>query len=135
MLGIGLVESKLYEQALPYFDNASKIAAATPDAGYPFITNEQRVTALIGLRKLDAAQHIDDDILARAERDKRLVHQAFALDLAAGIARARGDKKGSVTILEKLIALSQAQGFARELAVLLCHGHRDALRPRHITLI
>jgi hypothetical protein len=35
MLGIGLVESKLYDQALPYFDNASKIAAATPDAGYP----------------------------------------------------------------------------------------------------
>lgn len=116
MLGIGLVESKLYDQALPYFDNASKIAAATPDAGYPFNTNEPRVTALIGLHQLDAAQHIDDEIMARAEREQRLVHQAVALDLAAGIARAHGDQKGSVTILEKLIALSQAQGFARELA-------------------
>ena len=41
-LGVGLVESKLYDQALPYFENASKIAAATPDAGFPFNTNEQR---------------------------------------------------------------------------------------------
>jgi hypothetical protein len=46
-LGTGLVESKLYDQAIPYFDNASKVAAAAPDAGFPFNTNEQRVTALM----------------------------------------------------------------------------------------
>jgi CHAT domain-containing protein len=115
-LGIGLVESKLYDQALPYFDNASKIAAATPGAGFPFNTNEQRVTALIGLRQLDAAQRLDDDIMAKAQQEKRLLHQSVALYLAAGIARARGDRKGTVTILEKLVALSQRQGFNKELA-------------------
>jgi CHAT domain-containing protein len=115
-LGVGLVESKLYDQALPYFDNASKIAAATPDAGFPFNTNEQRVTALIGLHQLDAAQHLDDDIMAKAEQQKRLLHQSVALDLAAGIARARGDRNSAVTILEKQVALSQRQGLNRELA-------------------
>lgn len=115
-LGIGLVESKLYDQALPYFDSASKIAAATPDAGFPFNTNEQRVTALIGLRQLDAAQHLDDDILARAQQEKKLLHQSVALYLAAEIARARGDQKGTVTTLEKVVALSQRQGFNKELA-------------------
>jgi CHAT domain-containing protein len=115
-LGVGLVESKLYDQALPYFDNASKIAAVTPDAGFPFNTNEQKVTALIGLHQLDAAQRLDDDILARAEQEKRLLHQSVALYLAAGIARARGDRNGAVTILEKQVALSQRQGLNREVA-------------------
>ena len=44
------------------------------------------------------------------------MHQSVALYLAAGIARARGDRKGTVAILEKLVALSQRQGFNRELA-------------------
>ena len=80
----------MYDQALPYFENASKIAAATPDAGFPFTTNEQRVTALIGLRQLDAAQRLDDEIMARAEQENRLLHQSVALYLAAGIARSAG---------------------------------------------
>ncbi len=115
-LGTGLVESKLYEQALPYFENASKIAAATPDAGFPFNTDEQRVTALIGLRQFDAAKRLDDEIMARAQQENRLLHQALALDLAAGIARGRGDRPRAIDLLERTAALSKAQGFARELA-------------------
>jgi CHAT domain-containing protein len=115
-LGIGLVESRLYDQALPYFDGASKIAAATPDAGYPFNTNEQRVAALIGLRQFDTAKRLEDDIMLRAERDSRFLHQAVAVRLAARIAKGRGDQPGAVAILEKSIVLSEAHGFIREIA-------------------
>src|SRR6185312_8740312 len=44
------------------------------------------------------------------------LHVAVALDLSAAIATARGDQKTTVTTLEKLIALSEREGFARELA-------------------
>ena len=116
VLGIGLVESKLYDQALPYFDNASRIATVTPDAGYPYTTNEERVRALIGLRQLDGAQRLDDDILARAEREKRFLHQALGLNLAAGIAKVRGNRTLATSILEKSMVLSQDHGFTREIA-------------------
>lgn len=115
-LGSGLLESKLYEQALPYFDSASRIAAITPDAGFPFNTNEQKVTALIGLRQFDVAQHLDDVIMAQAKQEKLLEHQVVALILSAGIARARGNPTGAATTLQKSIALSQPNGFARETA-------------------
>ena len=115
-LGGGLVESKLYDQALPYFDNASRIAAATPDAGFPFVTNEQLVTALIGLRQLDAAQRLDDVIMARAEQEKLIQHQVTALVLSARIAQARGNPTDAAMILEASIALSQPNGFTRATA-------------------
>src|SRR5580658_8721584 len=49
ILGNGLLASKMYEQALAYFENAIKLAAGTPDAGYQFTAQELRVDALIGL--------------------------------------------------------------------------------------
>jgi tetratricopeptide (TPR) repeat protein len=49
ILANGLVESKMYEQALAYLDNAIKIAAGTPDAGYQFAAEDLRIDALIGL--------------------------------------------------------------------------------------
>lgn len=115
-LGVGLTESKLYDQALPYFDKVSRIAAATPDAGFPFNANEERVTALIGMGRLDAAQRVDDAIMARAKQEKVLQHQVIALGLSAGIARARGNRAGAAAILEKMITLSQPNGFARQTA-------------------
>jgi len=116
VLGNGLVESKMYEQALPYFENAWKIAAATPDAGFAFTTNEDRVMALVGLRQLEAAQRLDDEIMERAGKENRYLHQAVALYLAAGIARARGDRTTASAILERTITLSHAHGFIREIA-------------------
>ncbi len=115
-MGTGLVQSRLFDQALPYFENVSKIAAATPDAGFPFNANEEKVTALIGLHRLDAAQRIDDDIMARAQQGNRLSHEAVALDLDAQIADSRGNREDSLALFERLIALAQAQGFTRELA-------------------
>lgn len=116
VLGAGLVESKLYEQALPYFERALKIAAATPDVGFPFNTDEQRLTALIGLGQFEAAQRLDDAIVARAEQEKLPQHQIVALVLSATIADARGNTAAAEAILQKSIAVSQPNDFARETA-------------------
>jgi CHAT domain-containing protein len=115
-LGVGLVESKLYGQALQYLDGASRIAQATPDAGYPFTTSEQRIVALIGLGQLDAAQRTDDEVLARARQHNRVLHEAAAMNLAATIARARNDTKGAIAILERSLNISGTQGVTRPIA-------------------
>jgi CHAT domain-containing protein len=115
-LGIGLVASNMYEQALPYFENALKIAGATPDAGYPFLTNQSRLQALIGLGQLEAAQRLADDLLLQAQQKHRAHQQAIVLDLAARIAIARNDYETALSALKQSIALSEAGGFPRELA-------------------
>jgi len=48
MLGIGLRESQMNEQASGYFDNALKIASTIPDTEYPFFTKEALLENLIG---------------------------------------------------------------------------------------
>ncbi len=71
ILANGLVESKMYDQALAYLENATTIADGTPDAGYQFTAQELRVDALIGLKQLDVAQRVADDILTHARNAQR----------------------------------------------------------------
>src|SRR5947208_516917 len=116
VLGGALLRSNMYEQALPYLDKALKIAGSTPDAGYPFTTNEARLWALLGLGQLDPAQRLADDLLHNAQQKHRTEHQAVALNMAASIARARHDDRTAVADLEQSIAISEATGFVRQLA-------------------
>ena len=115
VLGIGLVQSGMCEQALPYLDKALNIASGTPDAGYPFLTYEVRLEALIGLKQLDAAQSLATDILTHAQRQHRPQHEAEVLISSARIARARGDNKTAMSVLEQALSLSKSAYFARQL--------------------
>ena len=54
-MGIGLTKARLYPQALEYFDTALKVAASHPEAGYPYLTNEGRIAALIGSERWELA--------------------------------------------------------------------------------
>ena len=66
------------------------------------------MTALIGLRQLDAAQHLDDEIMAQAEQEKGLLHQVGrALSGSRNRESPRATGQATATILEKSIALSQ----------------------------
>jgi hypothetical protein len=65
-----------------------KIASATPDDGYPFLTYEVRLEALISLNQFDAAQSLAADILMHAQRLFRPQHEAEVLISTARIARA-----------------------------------------------
>ena len=114
-LGIGLVVSGMYEQALPYIDNALKIASATPDAGYPFMTYELRLDALIGLKQFGAAETLAADILKQAREQHRPVHQGQVLIQAAELALARGDYSRALSNLDQCLPLSKAAGLERQL--------------------
>lgn len=113
-LGIGLVSSNMYEQALPYIDNALKIANATPDAGYPFLTYELRLDALIGLKQFDAAEILAADILKHAREQHRPAHQGQVLIQAAGLALARNENTIALSDLNQCLALSNAAGLERQ---------------------
>ena len=114
-LGNGLVQSRIYDHALPYFDSASKIAAASPDAGFQFNMNERRVMALTGLRQLDAAQRLVDEIMARAQQEGKFLHQAEALNLAGVYSEWRHSKKAEMA--KPLSLKAMACGFSLRMCI------------------
>jgi CHAT domain-containing protein len=116
VLGIGLVESKMYNQALPYFTHALEIARATPDSGYPFVTQQARLQALIGLGQLDAAQRLDTEYLAQAKKYRQPGQEAVALILASTIAEARNQDTEALSALKKALAISKPAGYLRQVA-------------------
>jgi len=116
VIGNGLTELKMYEQALPYFDQALKLAAATPDSGYPFVPYEWRVRAFIALKRLDEAQHSVDDMLSFARQRHGRSLEAAALVLVSQIATARNDFPTAVSALEQSVALCESSGLLQQLS-------------------
>jgi tetratricopeptide (TPR) repeat protein len=116
VIGIGLRESRMPIQALPYFDNALKLAAATPDAGYQFPTQEARLETLIDMGQTDAALRLADEIMTNARQKTLPHHEAVVLTLLAQLARIRGGTDEAQRMFEQVITLSQAGGFVRALA-------------------
>lgn len=116
ILSNGLLQSKAYDQALVYLDNATKLASRIPNGGYQFTVEEFRIEALIGLRQLESAQRIDDELLLHARETQRGSHEVTALGLAAEIASTRGDRQGALRLLEHAIERGQAAGLTRLLA-------------------
>ena len=96
VLGIGLVYSKMYVQSLPYLTHALEIARAAPDSGYPYVTQQARLQALIGLGQLDVAQRLDTEYLAEAQKDRQPGQEAFALVFASTIAEARDEDAAAI---------------------------------------
>jgi tetratricopeptide (TPR) repeat protein len=115
-LANGLRQSKMNEQALAYVESAIKIAAGFPDAGYQFSAQEVRIEALIGLRQLDSAQRIAEEVLARAKEARRLEQEAHSLRLLAEIADARNERQVALERLGQAINIGEAAGFTRLLA-------------------
>lgn len=116
ILSNGLVESRMYEQSLAYAENAINIATSTPDVGYQFTAQSIRIASLIGLRRLDTAQHIVDEVLTRAREAQRTEHEADTLRLAADVDEARGDRESALARLQEAITLGESAGLTRLLA-------------------
>jgi CHAT domain-containing protein len=115
MLGTGLVESKMYDQALAYSQNAIKLAAGVPDAGYQFAAAELRTQALIGLKQHEGAEHSAEDLLTHAKEGGRTSHEAIAMDLLAQIAAARNDRQTALQRINESIAVAKSAGLTRVL--------------------
>jgi CHAT domain-containing protein len=129
ILAHGFVESKMYEQALAYIENAIKIATATPDTGYQFPAQEIRIAALIGLKQLDTAQQVVAEFLTRARETRRSVHEATALVFAADVALARNDRQAALATLQQAIDLGETAGLPRVLAAVYSRAaeiHRES---------
>ena len=99
MLGIGMREAHMNEEALTYFDNALKIASTIPDIGYPFFTKEALLEDLIDVKRTDAAQKLADEILAQAQQRHHPQAEAIVLTLEAHIAVQRHDDAGGACTL------------------------------------
>jgi CHAT domain-containing protein len=116
VLGLGLVEAKMYDRALPYFDNALAIAKKTPDAGYPFLTHEAQLEALIGLNRYDDAQHLADEMVKQIGPKYWTGPQAEILIFEARIALGRGDVPHAIQDLEKWVSICKIEGYQQEQA-------------------
>ena len=114
-IGLGLVQSKMYDQALSYFQKALAIANSTPEAGYQFLAHEGRLESLIALGQLDAGQRLADDMLSYARQNDRPGHEADVLILASRIALARRDKGAALSALEQSLTVAQAAGLGRQI--------------------
>ncbi|MDQ2777534.1 MAG: tetratricopeptide repeat protein, partial [Acidobacteriota bacterium] len=112
VLGMALVEAKMYEQALPYFDNALAIARKTPEISYPIFTNTGRVQALIGLKRYDQAQQSINDLLKQTGSKYGAPERADLLRYAAQIALARSEVQASITDLQESVMICRrARGY------------------------
>jgi CHAT domain-containing protein len=116
ILATGLIETKNFDQALAYLDNATKLASTIPDAGYQFQAQEMGVEVMIGLNRLDAAQRAADDILMHAREAKREANETATLGLLAEITAARNDRKAALRIFDQAISLGKSAGLTRLLA-------------------
>ncbi len=111
VLGKALIEAKMYEQAMPYFGNALALAKQTPNVGYPFLTYEAQVEALIGLKRYYEAQQVVDELLKQSKWKHRTGPQAEILPIAAQIALARGNIQLAIDDLQRSIAICRAEGY------------------------
>src|SRR6266700_5526102 len=115
-IGHGLVQLGSYDDALGYFDNALKIAAANPDAGYQFVVNEGRLQAFRGMGKLAAAEQLAKEIIAEARSRQKHVKETQALITAGTVENAKGDEAKAIEDFQTAIDLAQKGHFTRLLA-------------------
>lgn len=116
VLGIGLLYAKMYAQALPFFDHALLIARATPESGYPFLTKESRLQALIGLHQFAAAKSLERELMSEARKERNLEQQGDALILSASIDESRNEMSSALADLKEALAISRSAGYVRQVA-------------------
>ena len=115
-VGHAYVQLGSYDDALGYFDRALKVAAANPDAGYQFVVNEGRLQAFRGMRKLDAAEQLADEIITQARAKQKHVKETQALITAGTVENAKGDETKAIEDFQTAIDLAQKGHFPRLLA-------------------
>ena len=115
-IGHAFVQMGSYDDALGYFDKALKIAAANPDAGYPYIVNEGRLQAFRGIGKLDAAEQLASEVIDQSRAKEKYVKETQALITAGTVANARANQAKAIELFNEAIDLAQKGQFTRLLA-------------------
>jgi CHAT domain-containing protein len=113
VLGFGLTESRMHEQALALFEQAIALANATPDSGYPFTSRAGLISALIGMNQLGRSQTATEETLQQARQEGRKAHEAAVLRLLARLQLAQGDRAGAMTTLMQALGIAETAGLLR----------------------
>jgi len=106
----GLVLQGMNDQANQYASRAIAIADANPDAGYPMIAHQARLSAMIQLGQVAAAQEELKKLLARPEAQSSDDQLSGLNSTAAQIARSQGDMPGAIAYLNEAVRHSEIVG-------------------------
>jgi CHAT domain-containing protein len=106
----GLVLQGMNDQATQYADRAIAIADANPDAGYPIIAHQARLSAMIQIGQVAAAQEELKKLLARPEAQASDDQLSGLNSTAAQIARSQGDMPGAIAYLNEAVRHSEIVG-------------------------
>ena len=115
-IGHGLVLLGSPREAFPFLDKALKLAADTPDSGYPFMTYTAKLQGLEELGDLVHARKLADEIRTQARARQKYEKEAQVLILASTIDVDRHDRARATRELRDAVDLAQAGGFKRLLA-------------------
>jgi CHAT domain-containing protein len=116
ILGYGLAQGKVHEQALSTLDEAFALASRTPDAGYQYTVQTLRIGSLAGIGRLKDAEKLADDVLVLAREENRTTHEANLLVAASDVARAQGNLDASLSYLRSAVVIAERMGLPRVLA-------------------
>jgi CHAT domain-containing protein len=106
----GLVLQGMNDQANQYASRAIAIADANPDAGYPIIAHQARLSAMVQLGQVAAAQEELKKLLARPEAQASDDQLSGLNSTAAQIARSQGDMPGAISYLNEALRHSEIVG-------------------------
>jgi CHAT domain-containing protein len=106
----GLVLQAMNDQATQYANRAIAIADANPDAGYPIIAHQARLSAMVQLGQVAAAQEELKTLLARPEAQASDDQLSGLNSTAAQIARSQGDMPGAISYLSEALRHSEIVG-------------------------
>jgi tetratricopeptide (TPR) repeat protein len=106
----GLVLQGMNDQANQYASRAIAIADANPDAGYPIIAHQARLSAMVQLGQVAAAQEELKKLLTRPEAQASDDQLSGLNSTAAQIARSQGDMPGAISYLSEALRHSEIVG-------------------------
>src|SRR6266404_3250111 len=106
----GLVLQGMNDQGNQYASRAIAIADANPDVGYPIIAHQARLSAMVQLGQVAAAQEELKKLLARPEAQASDDQLSGLNSTAAQIARSQGDMPGAIAYLNEAVRHSEIVG-------------------------
>lgn len=115
-IGSGLALSRLFDEALTYFDRSLAVAASDPEMGFQYVTLDGKVSALRGTGKAQEALSLANELVARARADRKYVKLSQMLIRVARLAREQKDNQRALTVLGEAIEFSEKGNFPRLLA-------------------
>ena len=101
MLGNGFYEVERYAEAIYFFDRAIKIAASTPDSGFPYMAYEGKSQALIRQNRLNQARDVLGEALTEAKKGSDFGHEAHLLNIRGELELRADDRQKAVDDLRE----------------------------------